>query len=210
MKLKIVAGILVVGSYVAALGYGIGIKNQNLDSQMENPNPESVIMCASLDSIMDSPNPNLKSADEIQNEIDNLESEGEDKNSIPFFYITDEDRHIIHGIVAGESKGESIRGKKLVAQCIMNAMIRNNWDAETVRIEYKYAGWEPELEKTNPDLWAEVIEAVADVFDNGNLETYEPILYFYAPNYAYSHWHENELTYVLTEGGHKFFKLPGE
>ena len=130
--------------------------------------------------------------------------------SVPFFEISESDRYTIECIVAGESKGESIGGKKLVAQCIMNAMIRNDWDAETVRIQYKYAGWDSELENTNPELWGEVEFAVSEVFDKGNLETYEPILYFYAPKWSSGSWHENNLEYVLTEGGHKFFKLKGE
>lgn len=129
---------------------------------------------------------------------------------IPFFEINDTDRYIIECIIAGESKGESLKGKKLVAQCMMNAMIRNNWDAETVRIQYQYAGWDPDLEITNPEIWKEIEFAVSEVFDKGNFETYEPILYFYAPKYSSGSWHENNLKYVLTEGGHKFFKLKDE
>ena len=128
----------------------------------------------------------------------------------PFFEISDADRYTIECIVAGEAKGESFTGMKLVTQCIMNAMVRNDWDAETVRIEYQYSGWDPGLENSNPDVWTQVELAVSEVFDEGNLETYEPILYFYAPAYSSGNWHENNLEYVLTEGGHKFFKLQGE
>lgn len=129
---------------------------------------------------------------------------------VPFYEISESNRYIVECVVAGESKGESFKGKKLVAQCIMNAMIRNNWDAETVRVQYQYAGWEPELENNNPEIWAEVELAVSEVFDKGNLETYEPILYFYNPDKGYSKFHEEDLTYVLSEGEHKFFKLKGE
>lgn len=167
-----------------------------------------------------SPNVEEKIADESEDE-DEIEFQIETENEIKtelitepetasFFEITDSDRYIIECVVAGESKGESIRGKKLVAQCIMNAMIRNSWDAETVRVQYQYAGWDSELKNTNPELWGEVEFAVSEVFDEGNLETYEPILYFYAPAYSSGSWHENNLEYVLTEGGHKFFKLKGE
>lgn len=129
---------------------------------------------------------------------------------IPFFEISDADRYTIECIVAGEAKGESFVGMKLVAQCIMNAMIRNDWDAETVRVEYQYSGWDPDLENSNSDVWTQIELAVSEVFDEGNLETYEPILYFYAPAYSSGSWHENNLEYVLTEGGHRFFKLKGE
>ena len=154
----------------------------------------------------------IEKKDVYYSELQNSNSEKNEViiEDIPFFEISDTDRYIIECVVAGESKGESLRGKKLVAQCIMNAMIRNNWDAETVRIQYQYAGWEPELKNKNPEVWAEVELAVSEVFDEGNLETYESILYFYAPAYSSGSWHENNLEYVLTEGGHKFFKLPGE
>lgn len=163
-----------------------------------------------------SPNVEEMTEVEAENEIEinsQVKTEAEpvvELEPTPFFEITNSDRYIIECVVAGESKGESLRGKKLVAQCIMNAMIRNDWDAETVRIQYKYAGWDSELENSNPELWEEIEFAVSEVFDKGNLETYEPILYFYAPKWSSGSWHENNLEYVLTEGGHKFFKLKGE
>ena len=168
--------------------------------EFDSPNAEEMIEVESEDE------------DEFQIETENeIKTEPTtEPETTSFFKITDCDRYTIECIVAGESKGESIRGKKLVAQCIMNAMIRNNWDAETVRVQYQYAGWDSELENTNPELWAEVEFAVSEVFDKGNLETYESILYFYAPKWSSGSWHENNLEYVLTEGGHKFFKLRGE
>lgn len=168
--------------------------------EFDSPNVEEIIEVESEDE------------DEFQIETENaIKTEPiTEPETTPFFKITDSDRYTIECIVAGESKGESLRGKKLVAQCIMNAMIHNNWDAETVRVQYKYAGWDSELENTNPELWEEIEFAVSEVFDKGNLETYEPILYFYAPKWSSGSWHENNLEYVLTEGGHKFFKLRGE
>ena len=144
----------------------------------------------------------------FESQIKSFNNIEEEFNYIPFFEISKSDRYIIECIVAGEAKGESFRGMKLVAQCIMNAMDINNWDAETVRIQYKYSGWDPDLENSNPDVWAQIELAVSEVFDKGNLDTNEPILYFYAPQYSSGTWHENNLEYVLTEGGHKFFKLP--
>lgn len=137
-----------------------------------------------------------------------IEEPKSNSDEVSFYNISEKDRYIIECIVAGEAKGESFKGMKLVAQCIMNAMMINNWDAETVRIQYKYSGWDPQLENENLKIWEQIELAVSDVFDNGNLETQEPILYFYAPQYSSGTWHENNLEYVLTEGGHKFFKLP--
>lgn len=144
---------------------------------------------------------------EEKNQTKNLILNSSKEKENIYYYIDEEDRQIIKSIIAGEAKGESFKGKKLVAQCILNAMKLNNYDAETVRIEYQYSGWEPELEFTNPELWNEISLAVTEVFDKGLLETQEPILFFYAPKYSSGSWHENNLQYVLTEGGHKFFKL---
>ena len=123
-----------------------------------------------------------------------------------FFNLSDAERKTIQYIVAGEAKGESIEGKMAVAQCILNGMVKSNWSAERVRIEYQYSGWDDELEKSNPEAWAEVVEAVSRVFDDGELISDKPILYFYAPNVVSSSWHES-LNHAVTIGGHKFFYL---
>ena len=124
----------------------------------------------------------------------------------PFFNLTETDRKTIQYIVAGEAKGEPIEGKMAVAQCILNGMVKSNWSAERVRIEYQYSGWDDELENTNSEAWAEVVEAVSRVFDDGELISDKPILYFYAPDITSSSWHES-LNHAVTIGGHRFFYL---
>lgn len=124
----------------------------------------------------------------------------------PFFNLTEADRKTIQYIVAGEAKGEPMEGKMAVAQCILNGMVKSGWTAEKVRIEYKYSGWDDELENTNSEAWAEVVEAVSRVFDDGELISDKPILYFYAPDITSSSWHES-LNHAVTIGGHKFFYL---
>ena len=123
-----------------------------------------------------------------------------------FFNLTEADRKTIQYIVAGEAKGEPMEGKMAVAQCILHGMVKSNWSAERVRIEYQYSGWDDELENVNPEAWAEVVEAVSRVFDDGELISDKPILYFYAPNVVSSSWHES-LNHAVTIGGHKFFYL---
>ena len=123
-----------------------------------------------------------------------------------FFNLTEADRKTIQYIVAGEAKGEPMEGKMAVAQCILHGMVKSDWSAERVRIEYQYSGWDDELENTNPEAWAEVVEAVSRVFDDGELISDKPILYFYAPNVVSSSWHES-LNHAVTIGGHKFFYL---
>lgn len=123
-----------------------------------------------------------------------------------FFNLTEADRKTIQYIVAGEAKGEPMEGKMAVAQCILNGMVKSDWSAERVRIEYQYSGWDDELENVNPEAWAEVVEAVSRVFDDGELISDKPILYFYAPKRVSSSWHES-LNFSCELSNHRFFYL---
>ena len=124
----------------------------------------------------------------------------------PFFNLTEAERKTIQYIVAGEAKGEPMEGKMAVAQCILNGMVKSGWSAEHVRIEYKFSGWDDELENTNSEAWAEVVEAVSRVFDDGELISDKPILYFYAPKYSDGKWHKT-LEFAFEISGHRFFYL---
>lgn len=124
----------------------------------------------------------------------------------PFYPITEDDRYVIECIVAGEAKGEFIESKMAVAQCLLNAMVKDGLSASDVRKKYQYSGWDDELQNSNPDCWAKVCEAVNRVFDDGEFVSENPILYFYAPKWVYSRWHES-LNHAVTVGGHKFFYL---
>lgn len=143
---------------------------------------------------------------DIENEIQILDLAMVEYSHPPFFNLTKTDRKTIQYIVAGEAKGEPMEGKMAVAQCILNGMVKSNWTAEKVRIEYQYSGWDDELENTNSEAWAEVVEAVSRVFDDGELISDKPILYFYAPDITSSSWHES-LNHAITIEGHKFFYL---
>ena len=111
--------------------------------------------------------------------------------------LTQEERYVVECIVQGEAGGESYKGKMLVTQCIKNACEKDNLKPSQVMKKYKYSGW-------NENLTEETKNAVSAVFDNGEAVTEEYILYFYAPKYCDSTWHETQ-KYVLTEGGHRFF-----
>lgn len=115
----------------------------------------------------------------------------------PFYELSDEQRRIVENIVMGESGSESYLGQQLVAVCIVNACLKDNISPSEVRVKYKYAGW-------NENPTDSVKEAVSSVFDDGDLPTDEQILYFYAPKWTKSAWHETQ-RYIMTEGGHKFF-----
>ena len=141
-----------------------------------------------------------------ENEIEILNLTMVEYSHLPFFNLTEAERKTIQYIVAGEAKGEPMEGKMAVAQCILHGMAKSGWSAERVRIEYQYSGWDDELENVNPEAWAEVVEAVSRVFDDGELISDKPILYFYAPNITSSSWHES-LNHAVTIGGHRFFYL---
>ena len=145
-----------------------------------------------------SPNDNDITPIVISNQVENFEKEVEIEKE-PIFNLSEYERWVVECIVMGEAKGESYEGKALVAQCILNACLREDIQPSEVRIEYKYAGW-------NEAPSDEVKEVVSAVFDDGYQVTSEQILYFYAPKVCNSAWHETQ-RYVITEGGHKFFAL---
>lgn len=113
-----------------------------------------------------------------------------------FFPLSDYERSVVEHIVAGEARGESFKGQKLVAQCILDACILDGLQPSQVRTKYGYGGWSNEVTDS-------VKEAVSEIFDDGELAVQAPILYFYNPNY-YSSWHESQ-RFIIEEGNHRFF-----
>lgn len=116
----------------------------------------------------------------------------------PIFYLTDYERWVVECIVMGESGGEPYGGQILVAQCILNACLKDGIQPSEVRTKYKYSGW-------NDNPTDSVKNAVSAVFDLGEKMVDEPILYFYAPSLCQSKWHETQI-FVIEFGGHRFFK----
>ena len=114
--------------------------------------------------------------------------------------ITEHDRETLEHIVEGEAGGESYEGKLWVATCLRNAMEKGNLSAEQVRIIYQYAGWS---EKVSEDTK----NAVKEVFVFGN-KMHDSVLWFYAPKWCNSEWHESQ-QFVAEIGGHRFFCQKG-
>lgn len=145
-------------------------------------------------------------------------------------HLTDSERHVVESIVAGESGNQPFDGKKLVAQCIYNAMLRDNMSPSQVRKQYSYSGYKDidEFEKEclkaygNTNAADECRQAVKEIFDNYSMPTDDFVLFFYAPAHSKGTWHENAktlkpITYVNEDGsttnyigGHKFFTLKDE
>ena len=145
-------------------------------------------------------------------------------------HLTDSERQVVESIVAGESGNQPFDGKKLVAQSIYNAMLRDNMSPSQVRKQYSYSGYKDidEFEKEclkaygNTNAADECRQAVKEIFDNCSMPTDDFVLFFYAPAHSKGTWHENAktlkpITYVNEDGsttnyigGHKFFALKDE
>ena len=114
------------------------------------------------------------------------------------YELTDEERLIVCQVVHAESGGEPYAGKLAVAQCILQACEDDGIRPDVAVKKYRYA-------KSRPKPSRETLDAVRDVFDLGRVAADEPIKYFYAPALTTSSWHESQI-YVMTIGGHRFFK----
>ena len=114
--------------------------------------------------------------------------------------ITEDDRETLEHIVEGEAGGESYDGKLWVATCLRNAMEKDDLSAEQVRISYQYAGW-------GETVSDDTKKAVSRVFDFGDT-THDSVLWFYAPEWCESEWHESQ-QFVAEIGGHRFFCQKG-
>lgn len=115
--------------------------------------------------------------------------------------ITQEDKITLERIVEGEAGWESFDGKCWVATCLRNAMEKDGLTAEQVRVSYQYSGWKENVSE-------ETERAVAEVFERGN-KTNDSVLWFYAPKWCNSEWHESQ-RFVEEIGGHRFFAPKGE
>lgn len=116
----------------------------------------------------------------------------------PFFELTAEERELIEQVVSAESCGEPYDGQRAVAQCILTACLKDGIRPAEAITKYKYT-------KARVEPTASVKRAVAAVFDDGDLVTEEPILYFYNPDIGDGTFHETQV-HVMTIKNHKFFK----
>lgn len=116
------------------------------------------------------------------------------------YAITEDERETLEHIVEGEAGGESYEGKLWVATCLRNAMEKDGLTAEQVRVSYQYSGWKENVSE-------ETERAVAEVFERGN-KTHDSVLWFYAPKWCESEWHESQ-QFVAEIGGHRFFCQKG-
>lgn len=134
-----------------------------------------------------------------EGQIEGVSEVAEEKK--PFFYISDDERYTIACIIAGEAYNSGMDLKTAVAQTIYIAM-----KIEGCRLNgviSRYDGYR-DRSVIEDRVWQECQEAIAQIFDRGEMAVDEPIEFFYAPQYCTSDWHES-LKYVTTIGGCRFF-----
>lgn len=143
---------------------------------------------------------------EIEPQIAEQESEHELERYVSPINLIEDDRWFIESVVAGECAYEPYEGKLAVAQCYFDAMVKDGLTAREVKEVYQYDGWNPDLDKQDRKMYIEVMDAVHDIFDMGQFVTEKPILFFYAPRWCTSDWHEAQ-EFEMEIGGHRFFYL---
>lgn len=113
------------------------------------------------------------------------------------FYLSASERDTVERVVMAESGGESFDGQMLVAQCILNAAEKEGVQPSEAVVIYSYTS-------NRPDPTQSVKDAVAAVFDRGEVAIDAPVMYFYNPALVTSDWHESQI-FVAEVGGHRFF-----
>lgn len=138
-----------------------------------------------------------KTSAETQSPETTEQTEGPTEPAV-FFELTAEERTLIEQVVSAESRGEPYDGQVAVAQCILNACLKDGTRPEAVLKKYHYTT--ARVEPTSS-----VLRAVAAVFDRGEGVTDEPIIYFYNPALASGEFHETQI-FVIEIQNHRFFK----
>lgn len=113
------------------------------------------------------------------------------------FYLSASERDTVERVVMAESGGESFEGQMLVAQCILNAAEKEGVQPSEAVVIYSHTS-------NRPDPTQSVKDAVAAVFDLGEVAIDAPVMYFYNPALVTSTWHESQI-FVAEVGGHRFF-----
>ena len=124
----------------------------------------------------------------------------------PPFHLTEYELWFVECVIAGECAYEPYDGKLAVAQCYFDAMLKDGLSATEVKSVYGYIGWNENLDRQDPKAYNEVKNAIMDVFYGGKFVTEKPILFFYAPRWCTSEWHEAQ-EFEMEIGGHRFFYL---
>ncbi len=111
--------------------------------------------------------------------------------------ISSDDRLLVEQVVMAESGAEPYIGQIAVAQCILDAAVFEGVSPSEIIKKYSYT-------KIRKEPSRSVKAAVSAVFDYGTRACDGRILYFYAPAFGTSKWHEGQ-DFVAEIGNHRFF-----
>lgn len=124
-------------------------------------------------------------------------------------HLTDSERYTVYSVLAGEVGNASYRDKLLVAQCFYDGLVYNKCTPKQLA-NSQYDGYKDfnkfkeECIKCNKTYYEDIIKAVEEVFDKGNVPVDEFILYFYGYKGYTSKWHETQKLVERTDV-HKYF-----
>lgn len=119
----------------------------------------------------------------------------------PYYPLQDWERALICRVLMSECPYEPSEGQRAVAQVILDRLMSPDYPNTVYEVLTQSGQFAAPSEV---DVLPEISEAVAAVFDAGERVTESEILYFYAPRYGISKWHE-EQDYELTIKNHKFY-----
>ena len=119
------------------------------------------------------------------------------------YTLTDEERIAVECAVMCEAGGEGEMGQMMVAQSILDGVLRNDFDVFE-SIEYYSI-----MTTSHSNVTDQVINSVSRVFDLGERVVEEKADLWYNPHITPSQWHE-EQEYVITVGSHRFFWMLDE
>lgn len=124
-------------------------------------------------------------------------------------HLTDSERYTVYSVLAGEVGNASYRDKLLVAQCFYDGLVYNKCTPKQLA-NSQYDGYKDfnkfkeECIKCNKTYYEDIVKAVEEVFDKGNVPVDEFILYFYGYKGYTSKWHETQKLVEQTDV-HKYF-----
>ena len=119
------------------------------------------------------------------------------------YVLSDSERETVERIVMCEAGGEGERGQMMVAQCILEGMLRYGFTIDEYIDTYKV------MLTSYSNVTDEVRKSVSRVFDDGSRVTEAKADLWYNPAITPSQWHE-EQQYVITIGSHRFFWMLDE
>lgn len=150
-----------------------------------------------------------KTSEPEQSEPEHTEPKTSTYRYAYLIHLTDSERYIVYSVLAGEVGNASYRDKLLVAQCFYDGLVYNKCTPKQLA-NSQYDGYKDfnkfkeECIKCNKTYYEDIVKAVEEVFDKGNVPVDEFILYFYGYKGYTSKWHETQKLVEQTDV-HKYF-----